>query len=127
MGFVRSALAFGPSDNVVGVVEDQVVVALDQIAQQGRRVGDRVYLDHYVFLLEKAFFHRSDDRRVAVEQSDLDQIFSHKFTGNSVNRVANTPFNSFIGDCSAGTYPILAAACQYVQAKRAPGGRGRLV
>src|SRR5688572_24655904 len=44
------ALAFGPGNDVVGVVEYEIVIAFDQIAQERRRIGDRIDLDPNVFL-----------------------------------------------------------------------------
>ena len=71
------ALAFRPGNDIVRIVEDEIVVAADQITQQGRRIGDGTDFHAKVFLLEKIFAFRGDDRRIAIEQSYFDDVFGH--------------------------------------------------
>ena len=73
------SLPLGPGDDVVGVVEDEIVFAADEIAQQRRGVGDDIDLNPDIFLLKKAFCFGRDDRGVLVERSNLDNIFSHNY------------------------------------------------
>src|SRR5262249_5035900 len=49
------ALSFGPGDDVVGIVEDEVVFAADEVAQQSRGVGNGIDLNADFFFLQKAF------------------------------------------------------------------------
>ena len=115
------ALAFGPGDDVVGVVKNQIVSAADQIAQQGRRVGHRVDFGSNVLLFEKAFAFGGDDRRVAIEQTDFNRIFSHSFDRQQRQRRCHYPLYEF----HRGLMPSVPSVTCQIQSHDVQGEGGK--